>query len=186
MTPAQIKRKQIYWANPEKARAATRAWCLANPKKKQLTDRRWRKENRQKASAGTHRWCLENPERAKAIKNRWRKANAEQAAAAVRRWHKDHPEKSSEFKHRRRAREAGNGGDHTSRQWEDLRMWCGDICLGCRRTEKELNVFGLKIVRDHIIPIALGGTNNIDNIQPLCHGKGGCNNRKGTADTDFR
>jgi 5-methylcytosine-specific restriction endonuclease McrA len=36
---------------------------------------------------------------------------------------------------------------------------------------------------DHIVPLALGGSNAIENIQPLCHD---CNGIKGCETTDYR
>ena len=39
---------------------------------------------------------------------------------------------------------------------------------------------------DHVLPIARGGSGDVSNIQPLCFGKGGCNNRKSIKHIDFR
>jgi len=59
-------------------------------------------------------------------------------------------------------------------------------CLACGKNEAELKLLGRKLVPDHIIPLAKGGLNTITNLQPLCHGKGGCNLHKGTRVQDFR
>lgn len=63
----------------------------------------------------------------------------------------------------RRARKIGNGGSHTSKQSKELLEKQNYKCVNCRcclkKNKKHL---------DHIMPLALGGTNNIDNVQWLC------------------
>ena len=77
--------------------------------------------------------------------------------------------------HRRRARKVGNGGTYTVIQWESLCEQYGNCCLACGAT-------GLLTV-DHIVPLALGGANDIGNLQPLC---GPCNSYKYARIIDYR
>lgn len=51
----------------------------------------------------------------------------------------------------------------------------GKKCLSCGATEK--------ISLDHIVPIQKGGTDEVDNLQPLCMS---CNSRKGINIIDYR
>lgn len=51
----------------------------------------------------------------------------------------------------------------------------GDNCLSCGIAED--------ICMDHVIPISKGGTNSVDNLQPLCRS---CNSGKGVKSTDYR
>ena len=76
-----------------------------------------------------------------------------------------------------RAKQAGYQGDHfTVAEWDELVQKCGGRCLRCGSTDEDLTV-------DHIVPLALGGSNTIDNIQPLCSA---CNGIKGCETTDYR
>lgn len=87
-------------------------------------------------------------------------------------WHRNyynnHHNYMLHLKSQRRLREAAAPGWHTQEQWEDLKKQYGYRCKECGRENVELT-------KDHIIPLSKGGTNMIDNIQPLCRS---CNSRK--------
>lgn len=129
----------------------------------------------------------ENPEREREKQRRWMQKhyseNPERFLEQSRQWRKENPDKIVAARHRRRSKSLGV---FTSEQWAKLKILYKNACLGCHRSEEELIKCGLKLTPDHVIPISLGGSNLIDNIQPLCFGKGGCNNRKSNKHIDFR
>lgn len=64
---------------------------------------------------------------------------------------------------RRRARKMNAEGSHTFGEWELLKRQYGYTCPHCGKKEPEI-----VLTEDHIIPLSKGGSDYIENIQPLC------------------
>lgn len=74
------------------------------------------------------------------------------------------------YESRRRARLRNSLGNHSPLDWIRLKIKYKYMCLCCKKQEPEI-----KLTQDHIIPLIKGGTDYIENIQPLCQS---CNSRK--------
>lgn len=70
---------------------------------------------------------------------------------------------------RRRLERAREKGTHTGEQWESLCEWAGGCCVRCGDCR-------YPVEKDHIKPLYQGGSDAIDNLQPLC---ARCNASKG-------
>lgn len=66
-------------------------------------------------------------------------------------------------------------GRHTKEEWEALKAEFGHRCVQCGRS-------GYHLDKDHIIPLYQGGSDGLDNLQPLC---AWCNASKGADSTNW-
>jgi 5-methylcytosine-specific restriction endonuclease McrA len=73
---------------------------------------------------------------------------------------------------RRLALKKGAAGCYEQAEWEALKRRYGFTCPACLRVEP-----AIVLTVDHVVPLSKGGSNNIENIQPLCRA---CNSRKHT------
>jgi hypothetical protein len=130
--------------NPEKLRERYAAWCAANPDKKRASFAAWAAANRDK--------------RARDLAE-YRQKNADRVAAQRAEWNANNPERVRVHKMNRRLRELGGqlSTDLAKRLYKLQRGKCA--CCGLPLDD------GYHL--DHILPLALGGTNTDDNIQLL-------------------
>ncbi len=80
---------------------------------------------------------------------------------------KNHPDNISHLKSRRYAREKNAKGSHTLKEWDELKEKFNNKCACCGQQKK--------LTKDHIKPLSKGGSDFIENIQPLCRS---CNSKK--------
>ena len=78
---------------------------------------------------------------------------------------------------RNRILKKGIVGSHTFEEWEKLKKKYDYTCPCCKEKEPFKNQKTKTLTEDHIIPLSKGGSENIENIQPLCRK---CNNKKYT------
>jgi 5-methylcytosine-specific restriction endonuclease McrA len=78
---------------------------------------------------------------------------------------------------KRKLRLIKNGGFHSKGEWETLKAQYNWTCPACNKREPII-----KLTKDHIISVLNGGSDNIENIQPLCRP---CNTRKYTKEIRY-
>jgi 5-methylcytosine-specific restriction endonuclease McrA len=167
-TAVQRKRKRetdiALMAIPEKAarkKVMFSAWYAANAERNRQKGVAWRAANRERRRKTYAAWCVANPD-SKRRKNRaWARAHLEVARTNC---------------SLRRARERGNGGSHSSTEFRMLCVVSGWLCRYCGIKIEPKGRGYLAPVRDHVEPLARGGSNAISNLVLSCFP---CNLRKG-------
>jgi len=107
----------------------------------------------------------------------WHRANQESNRERYRewsrRWQQENRERSNLLSRLKKQRRR-NAGTLTVQDWELVLEVYGSACLACGKDE---------VTIDHVVPVFVGGLNEISNVQPLC---GFCNTSKGTKTVDYR
>lgn len=156
-----------------------RARYQANREQILEANEQWRDKNADWVRDYKKDWYSKNKSRVTEVSRYWRQVNAELWRSYSQRWREANLEHSRMLErlraHKRRARKRENGGSFTIEEWVAVCERYDGVCLCCGES-KSLTI-------DHVIPLALGGENSIDNIQPLC---GPCNIRKGAKVIDYR
>lgn len=138
------------WAKTEKAKEVKKRFYKNNAEKLKLYAKEYQQKNRKRISEYVKVWRSKNIEH-------YRMVDAE--------WSRKNKAKRTEYRHKRRA-----AGEFSYAVIPELMQKQNGKCTVCRG-------FLTKLIEiDHIIPVALGGTNEKTNLQLLCRP---CNRSKG-------
>lgn len=129
--------------------------------------KQWYEEHKEYALTKSKEYGMLHPEiRCKAGK-KYRDAHKYEISIRGKIWKQNNHGKVLEYTRKRRNIKRGTIGSHTNGEWELLKIQYGFVCPCCLGQEPEI-----KLTEDHIIPLSKGGSDYIENIQPLC---GHCN-----------
>jgi 5-methylcytosine-specific restriction endonuclease McrA len=110
-----------------------------------------------------------NPEKERARVAAYRKAHPDRVCATMAAWQKAHPAEVATNNAKRRAKILGAEGKYTAAEVKQLLARQKCLCAACKTSIKA------GYHRDHVVPLALGGSNFIRNIQLFCPT---CNRKK--------
>ena len=147
------------------------AYRAANPEKVKATKASYRAENAEKVKSANVAWRAANPEKTRAAAAAYRAKNLEKAREWTAAWSANNRESKRIHEHNRRARKKENGGKLSKNLAARLYKLQRGKCACCKLP------LGDDYHLDHIMPLALGGSNTDDNIQLL---RASCNLSKHT------
>lgn len=162
--------------NPGKGAEVRRKWREDNQEKRRDDFRKWEEANSDKRKEYIRQYHVDNREARNEKARNWRFSNLEEVRKYHREYSKANLGKFRENSRRHRALKANTQGSHTEAEWQALCSYYMDQCLACGEVPDTLT-------RDHVVPLAKGGCDDISNIQPLCKP---CNSSKSTKTIDYR
>lgn len=178
---------EFYLRTDTKARMSAckdckRAYERSRLPEKTIFMRRWRRENPKRVQAilakyaachrgelrAYYKWrYLANKDRIRRHKSAYYVRNKPRIIARVKSWRRRHPDLVTAYGRAHELKRRGAPGHATPKQIQErVAMW-GWRCWICRVPWEQI---------DHVIPIALGGSNWPANLRPICRA---CNMKKG-------
>lgn len=127
-------------------------------------------ENKEKNIIRGREWRLNHPGETTKRVAEWRKLHPEEAKENRRKWNRENSEKNKISHLNNKIKREKCDGKFTVKEWIEKKKEYNFTCPACGKKEPDI-----KLSVDHINPLILGGTNYIENIQPLCIP---CNSRK--------
>ncbi len=159
-TCQNAKDKEYYRKNRETKISKKKVYNQSNVDKIKKYQKHYRDKTTEKRLKYANNWRKENKDRLKKMNSSWQKRN---------------PAKVVALSQRHRSLKMNAQGSYTAKEWLELVELHDGKCVAC-------GVKG-KLTVDHVVPLSKGGTNFIDNLQPLCSK---CNSSKGTKTIDYR
>ena len=152
--------------------ARTLRWREENPEKNQERIQRDISSDRHKSY--NERYYSEHKDLYRESHRRSNEKHRDSRNARSRNYQKEHPEYFRLKVNERRAMELERG-TFTQAEWDSLCARYNYTCLCCKQVKP--------LTFDHVVPLSKGGSNTIDNIQPLCLK---CNQKKHNKIIDYR
>ena len=150
----------------ERAKLYRRKWRAENRELSRQIDRNYKQKNKERITENRRKAYWKNPEkyRAYAIKSSKKEGAKEKKKIYFSEWSKKNRDLLKVKEDKRRALEYNAEGSHTAQEVKSLLEVQNYKCLNCKCCIKERSSRHL----DHIMPLALGGSNYITNLQWLC------------------
>jgi len=164
--------------DPEKARAMNAASKLKHAAQRRADSKKWREENAEAIKASKKRYAEENKEKVSASKAKHYQENKERYLFMGRVWRQENKDLVRLNKRNRRKKVRDAEGTHGIKDIKRILNLQKSTCAACYT-----KFLGNEYHVDHIVPLALGGSNWASNLQMLCPT---CNRSKGAkAPLDF-
>lgn len=163
--PGAAERQHAWYANNRDLtikRASERYWNDTDAKAEY--DKEYRQNNKEKIKVRKQKYNEENKEKVYAYKHNYYIENRERLSEDR---HQKYLANPTYYKLKAAERRAKLGGPIPVKEWNEKLIRLNFQCVYCCSKEN--------IQIDHIKPVSKGGTNHIDNLQPLCRA---CNARK--------
>lgn len=177
----ELARRALYAArNPEKIRESSAKYWANNKDKISSANAIYREENKDSVRESKKAWRIDNIEKSKAQVGAWRRKNRERVRELNSAWNLANPEVMAAIQRNRRARIKSADGSHSGSDVNKIFAAQRGLCASCKI--KLLKSGKQRYHVDHIMPLALGGSNWPTNLQCLCPA---CNLSKGAKHPDI-